>query len=232
VRANFIFLMGGHVEDEEQEAEHSHEIQEGRLAHNARREMNEAIQYMSRAEQALVAIDTGAALPPAKAAVEALQRAFGRNRYFMRTLPTRSRIDPSRRLAGDLDEAAGFRRAPEPPATSPTVAAARQLLVELLELAPELREQPSGVAPARFTVLAERALAVDAASPSWQQVSAALLRVRDALAGGAGANAEASLKTAIDALQAEASRGAIPTVTSDDRNPALRGAWSQHRSQR
>ena len=31
VRANFIFLMGGHVEDEEEEAERSNEIAEGRL---------------------------------------------------------------------------------------------------------------------------------------------------------------------------------------------------------
>ena len=31
VRANFVFLLGGHVEDEEVEAEQSHEIREGRL---------------------------------------------------------------------------------------------------------------------------------------------------------------------------------------------------------
>ena len=39
VRANFVFLMGGQIEDEEAEAEHSHEIQEGRLENTARREI-------------------------------------------------------------------------------------------------------------------------------------------------------------------------------------------------
>src|SRR6185436_20502057 len=39
VRANFIFLLGGEVEDEIVEAEASHEIQEGRLANQARREI-------------------------------------------------------------------------------------------------------------------------------------------------------------------------------------------------
>ena len=53
VRANFIFLMGGHVEDEEEEAERSSEIAEGRLQSSARKEINAAIDYMSRAEQAL-----------------------------------------------------------------------------------------------------------------------------------------------------------------------------------
>src|SRR4029078_984514 len=38
VRANFIFLLGGEVEDEQVEAETSHEIQERRLAHHARQE--------------------------------------------------------------------------------------------------------------------------------------------------------------------------------------------------
>ena len=102
VRANFVFLMGGQVEDEEAEAEHSHEIQEGRLENTARREIVDAIQHMGKVEIGLAAINTSAALPPARAAVEALQRAFGRNRYILRTLPVRSRVDPSRRLTGEI----------------------------------------------------------------------------------------------------------------------------------
>ena len=47
MRANFIFLMGGHVEDEIEEAEHSHEIQEGRLENNARKDISAAIHQMS-----------------------------------------------------------------------------------------------------------------------------------------------------------------------------------------
>src|SRR5262249_46074808 len=94
VRANFIFLMGGEVQDEETEAEQSNEIKEGRLENNARREINTAIRFMGQADQSLVAVDTAAALPAAKSAADALQRAFGRNRYFLRTLATRSRLDP------------------------------------------------------------------------------------------------------------------------------------------
>ena len=47
VRANFVFLMGGHVEDEEEEAEQSHEIQEGRLENTARREISRAVSHMT-----------------------------------------------------------------------------------------------------------------------------------------------------------------------------------------
>ncbi len=100
--------MGGHVEDEEEEAEQSHEIQEGRLENTARREISRRSATWRVAEQALVAIDTAAALAQAKLAVDALQRAFGRNRYILRTLPVRSRVDPSRRLTGKLDDASGW----------------------------------------------------------------------------------------------------------------------------
>jgi hypothetical protein len=230
VRANFIFLTGGHIEDEEQEAEQSHEIQEGRLADSARKEMSAAIQYMSRAEQALIAVDTGAALPPAKAAVDALQRAFGRSRYFMRTLPSRSRLDPSRRLAGDLDEAEGSRRTPETATTSPSVRAARDLLVEFLDLAPALEAQPKHVDPGRLASMAERAIAVDAGSPTWQQIAASLMRVRNTVAsGGAIGEVEADIRQLIDGLQTEARRDAIPQVRPADENRALRSAWSEHR---
>ena len=81
VRANFIFLMGGHVEEEE--ADQSHEIQEGRLENRARRDISAAVRHMTVAERGLAAFST-AALPPAKAAVEALQRAFGHSRYILR----------------------------------------------------------------------------------------------------------------------------------------------------
>ena len=90
VRANFVFLMGGHVEDEEEEAEQSHEIQEGRLENSSRRDISRAVSHMTSAEQGLSARDTAAALHAATQAVEALQRAFGRNRYILRTLAART----------------------------------------------------------------------------------------------------------------------------------------------
>ena len=167
VRANFIFLMGGSVEDEEEEAAQSNEIQEGRLENSARREISTAIHFMSEVETALGAVDTGAALPPAKSAVEALQRAFGRNRYFLKTLAERSRIDPippaDRRSQGSLGlapRADGRDRRSRRPATR------RLLLARLLDLAPEdgppaasagtgdgvgSRKRPSRLRPGRRT---------------------------------------------------------------------------------
>lgn len=227
VRANFVFLTGGHVEDEEEEAAHSHEIQEGRLAHTARQEINAAIQHMSRVEQALVAGDIGAALPPARAAVEALQRAFGRNRYLLRTLPVRSRLDPSRRLSGERDEAEDWRREIEASEAAPGAVAAREILTGLLDLAPAVAAGPGTVDAARLTILAERALAVDAGSEEWQQISRTLMQLRESIAGG-GERAEirAQLAKVIRDVRAESHRDAVPPLRGDRRDPRMRGAWA------
>ena len=107
VRATFTFLMGGEVQDEEEEAAHSHEIEEGRLENTARRDMLEAVRHMTVVETRLMTADTAGAIPPARAAVSALERAFGRRKYFLRTLPVRSRIDP---IAASLGEARGGAR--------------------------------------------------------------------------------------------------------------------------
>jgi hypothetical protein len=185
VRANFVFLMGGHVEDEFEEAEHSNEIQEGRLENTARREMARAVGHMSYAEQGLAAVNTAEALRQARLAVEALQRAFGRNRYILRTLPVRSRIDPSRRLSGKLDEAFDSRRdvRPVPPPADAT--AVRDLLAELLTVAPSLRLAEQQAANAEtLGRLAERALAAGPGDAEWQQIAARILKLRDAVAAG------------------------------------------------
>ncbi len=101
VRAEVVFLSGGDIADEVQEAEHSHELQEGRLENAGRAEMVRAMAEMSRAESALTAGDLQAALRFERAALGALQRAFDRRRYFLRTPTERTRIDQSRRLSGD-----------------------------------------------------------------------------------------------------------------------------------
>ena len=119
VRANFVFLMGGHVEDEEEEAEQSHEIQEGRLENSSRRDISRAVSHMTSAEQGLTARNTAAALQAATQAVEALQRAFGRNRYILRTLASRTTLDPSRRLTGARDDAERGVRTLAAPASDP-----------------------------------------------------------------------------------------------------------------
>jgi hypothetical protein len=227
VRANFIFLMGGHVEDEFEEAEQSHEIQEGRLENNARRDISQAIHQMSLAEQGLVASDTGRALPPARAAVDALQRAFGRNRYILRTISPRSRIDPSRRLTGTLSAAAGWRREATRPDRDDAGRAVGDLLADLLALAADLdRQRP--IDGTRVGTLAEQALAVDPASAVWQEVSRNLIEVRAAVVarrpGGEVLQAlDAALKPVIDSARAGA-RGPIGEATAPA--GALRSAWA------
>jgi hypothetical protein len=226
VRANFIFLMGGQVEDEEAEAEHSHEIQEGRLQNTARREIVDAIQHMGKVEAGLAAISTAAALPPARAAVEALQRAFGRNRYILRTLPVRSRGDPSRRLTGDVASASDWRREVSPAAPDATRHAAGALLLRLLDIAPSVRAGTRDAAA--LTALAEEALAVDPTRDEWQVVSKRLIDLRDRH----GSNTERSaafneIVTAVCAVIDHASMAVRPEDRK--RNRALRSAWAEER---
>jgi hypothetical protein len=225
VRANFVFLTGGHVEDEEQEAEHSHEIQEGRLENTARQEIAAAIQHMSRAEQGMATISIDAALPPAQAAVDALQRAFGRNRYFLRTLPVRSRVDPSRRLSGELSAAVDWRRDLFPDAGGSAAVDARALLARVLELAPEIRA--ASVPPAALTALAERAVAIDPSSAVWQRVSKDLLALRD----GRDPNDAARRKRINDVAAAiAATTGQARVLRPFERaDEGLRSAWGEER---
>ncbi len=227
VRANFIFLMGGHVEDEFEEAEQSHEIQEGRLENSARKDISAAIHQMTLAEQGLTAVNTDKALPPAKAAVEALQRAFGRNRYILRTLATRSRIDPSRRLSGDLQTASNWLRDIAPAALDRETTVARELLRDLLAIAATVRTSGT-VEPVRIASLAEQALRVDPGSAEWQSVSAKLLTLRDAvIENRAASEVLGRLNDAMSPILAAAQKGARqPTGPGSAPAGALLGAWA------
>ena len=134
VRSEVVFLSGGEVEDEVEEAAQSDELQEGRLENAGRAEMLRAINEMSRAEARLNAGDTVEALVFERAALKALQRAFDRRRYFLRTMPERARIDASRRLSGDRKDAQSFTR-PLAPDSPDAVAAERALMGDLVLLA-------------------------------------------------------------------------------------------------
>jgi hypothetical protein len=226
VRANFIFLMGGSVEDEEEEAAQSNEIQEGRLENSARREISRAIHFMSEVETALGAVSTGAALPPAKSAVEALQRAFGRNRYFLKTLAERSRIDPSRRLTGDLKEASDWRRVLMDATDDPKSRDARLLLSRLLDLASD-DGTPAATAGPAIARLAEEALAIAPGSPEWQQISASLTRLRDAVTNQRDSTAiQTAVRESVTPLLAVVRKRAVRGTDADPSSDALRGAWA------
>ena len=211
VRANFIFLMGGHVEDEEEEAEQSHEIQEGRLENRARRDISAAVGHMTLAERGLAAFRSTAALPPARAAVEALQRAFGRSRYILRAMPVRSRIDRSRRLSGELPAASDWLREAdaEPGRSDPS--RARALLARLRDLTSAGRQADR----AALIQLAEEALSVNPESVEWQDVAARLTR------------GDTEAATAL--LHDQAQKDVLPQSDRMTRPSRLRSAWAEPR---
>jgi hypothetical protein len=201
------------------------------LENTARREIGIAIQHMGRADQSLIAVDTTAALAAARAAVEALQRAFGRNRYILRTLPVRSRIDPSRRLTGDLERAADATR--DVIAATPERAAlvSRRLIAQLIEMKPALAAKSSAAGNA-LTSLAEDALSVDSGSESWQRISQGLVVTRDLTRAGRVADAESKLVDVLALLVAEARKHTVSIPAADDADRVLRSAWASERDRR
>lgn len=213
VRAEVVFLSGGEVADEIEEAEQSHELQEGRLENSGRAEMLKAINQMSRAERHLNAGDTVQALVAERAALASLQRAFDRRRYFLRTMTERARIDPARRLTGDRSKAASHTREPE--AESKTDAAGlRALLVELAAVAD--RGDPAPAA------LMARLASIDPASAPWRRTAAAL---------GSAASAAERQEAARTAMARVAELGRARSGPSAPAPviSALNGWWSQER---
>ena len=110
IRAEFVFMLGGEVDDEEVEAEQSVELQAGRLQNRGQRDLRAATIAMSQAEKLLTGANTAEALVAERAAVTALQRAFSRDRYILRALATRSQLDPS--ASPDRQSGGGERLAP------------------------------------------------------------------------------------------------------------------------
>lgn len=128
VRAELVFMMGGHFEDEFVEAAHEHEIAEGRLDNSGRADLGRAIREMSRASAELTEGNLMPALEAEKAALEAMQRALSRRRFILRTLTQRESIDDSRRLTGALADAVAWKRAVADAQASPELVALREAL--------------------------------------------------------------------------------------------------------
>jgi hypothetical protein len=211
VRAEVVFLSGGEVADEVEEAEQSHELQEGRLENAGRAEMLKAINEMSRAEAHLNAGDTTRALVSERAALAALQRAFDRRRYFLRTLAERSRIDPTRRLSGDRSRARSHAR--QPAASGAAATDDLRTLVRDLAAVSERGESPSAALVARLA-------AIDAEGVEWRRMAAALVSAATPDARKEAARAAMARLSARGREQAGAS--APPPEVS-----ALRGWWSE-----
>jgi Domain of unknown function (DUF4175) len=221
IRAEFVFMLGGEVEDEEVEAEQSSDLQAGRLENRGQRDVRAATIAMSQAEKALTGTDTAAALVAERAAVAALQRAFSRERYLLRALASRTRLDPARRLTGDLSSAADWRRTPGAPPDDRRTALLEDLLRGIAALT-AAGEEGVAVRP-RTRVLAEEAIRIDPAAETLRQVASALQRAADAADSASVRQALAEAATAASSEARRAFAGAPAAVPS--LAPSLGGAF-------
>jgi hypothetical protein len=217
IRAEFVFMLGGEINDEEVEAEQSVELQGGRLQNRGQRDLRAATIAMSQAEKLLTGADTVAALVAERAAVTALQRAFSRDRYILRAMATRTQLDVSRRLTGTLTDATGWRRA---------IAAApeNRRAVLLQDVLRGIAEVTASNDRAGALVLAEEAIRIDPSSASLRQAATELQRAADAPDPAARARALASAAAAVaaDARRAQTGAPAAPSSVA----PALAGAFT------
>jgi hypothetical protein len=220
IRAEFVFMLGGEVEDEEVEAGQSNELQEGRLQNRGQRDVRAATIAMSQAEKLLTGANTREALVAERAAVAALQRAFARDRYILRALAARSQLDLARRLTGKTSGAADWRRSvPDAPANRRAA-----LLQDVLKGISELNVgQPASLGPAA-RLLAEEAIRIDPASNALRDVATALQRAADSTDPQVRARAVAAAGAA---AAAEARRAhADATVGAHTPAPPLAGAFA------
>lgn len=187
IRNEFSFMVGGEVEDEEEEAAHSHELQEGRDDNRGRRDVLAAIRAMSRAEQWLLRGSTHEALPHVRDAVEALQRAFSRTRYLLRTLPIRARIDLERRLSGDPQGIQGARMQAPPSTARERVAATLATIAEIDRAVRDGDQRPPDERRRHLVDVATRIAALD---PRSAAVAEAARLVLDASRGAAPSGAD------------------------------------------
>jgi len=237
VRAEFVFMLGGALDDghehdgndeeylrlhEEAHALADADVAEGRLAHQGRQELSRAVQSMSRALAGLDAFDLERALVSERAALLALQRAFSSSRYILRALSERETLDFTRRLTGNPAGAIPDRRPGELGREDPQTQALRGVVAAL---APWVGEVASGRggrnASDRARATSDLALAVlriDPAAEAFQRSGDALRRAADADNAGKADAADALLEEAFARLvtelrlQVEPAPPAAPTL--------------------
>jgi hypothetical protein len=220
IRAEFVFMLGGEVQDEEVEAEQSTELQEGRLRNRGQRDLRAATIAMSQAEKQLTGTNTAEALVAERAAVTALQRAFARDRYILRAFASRANLDPARRLTGDLKDASGWARTRVP---APEDRRAAQLQDVMAGLGAFLRDASLG--PARAAVLARQALAVDPESAALRRAATELQRLASTWATTSADARRKTVDAAAADVAAEAARVlADPPIRATA--PALAGPFA------
>jgi len=221
IRAEFVFMLGGEVQDEEVEAEQSTELQEGRLRNRGQRDLRTATIAMSQAEKLLTGTNLAEALVAERAAVTALQRAFARDRYILRAFASRANLDPARRLTGDLKDASGWARTRAP---APEDRRAAQLQDVMAGLGAFLRDGVS-LGPAPAAVLARQVLAIDPESAALRRAATELQRLASTWATTSADARRKTVDAAAASVATEAARVlADPPIQAAA--PALTGPFA------
>jgi hypothetical protein len=206
VRAEFVFMMGGEVEDEHghegdpnelnevAEAEAEDELLAGRLQNAGRLALLRGIRFMSLADRLLNSASVPEALRAERQALVEIEKAFARSRIILRALTQREQLDMTRRLTGARDSATGSTRQGDALTRDPQASAMRRLLAELAAL-----QADSGVGAARAaraTALAEASLRIDPSSAVLQEVSRLLQGTATAYGAGGDDRSAALLDSA------------------------------------
>jgi len=169
-------------------------LTEGRLQNTGRVEMLRAINAMSRAEAQLNDGRAEEALVLEKQALASLERALDRRRYFLRTLPDRSRIDNSRRLTGERKDARSWLVDPMSTTGAPGIERMRAVMRELAAAATSHAALDAS--------LAARVAAIDPASADLQRAAVAL----------ASASTDATRRTALESAMQAVSTHALAAL--------------------
>jgi hypothetical protein len=180
--------------------------------------MLRAINAMSRAEAQLNDGRAVEALVFERQALASLERALDRRRYFLRTLPDRSRIDAARRLTGERREARSWTRDQYTASADATLDASRRVMRELAAAA------ANGAAV--NAALAARVAAIDPPSSELQGTAVAI-----ASASTAGARLEA-VHNAMKAVTAHALKAFPSSAAVEFRSDSLSGVLADELARR
>lgn len=218
VRAEFVFMMGGELEEAEvldalmlDEAAHAHndaDLAEGRLANQGRLEVTRAVRFMSEAATALDASSLDPALKAERQALEALQRAFTRSRYILRAMSGREQLDLTRRLTGTLDRIARDVRPRPLIPPNPRLVALRSLVARAAVLA------GAPITADEALALAADVLRAGAGDADLRRAADALTTAATTAAKGDGPGAGGHAQDAVQILAA-AVRAGLPSAAAD-----------------
>jgi hypothetical protein len=170
--------------------------------------MMRALNAMSRAEALLNDGRAKEALVFEREALASLERALDRRRYFLRTLPDRSRIDVTRRLTGTRTEARSWER-DEAASSAATIAAHRRVMQQLVSA--------SAGDAAIDASLAARVAAIDPSAAELQNAAVAIA------AASSGDARHSAVRSAMQAITAHALKALPSGAAIDVRRDPLAG---------